>query len=83
MNDIIIALIGACGSILGAGIGAIIGIIANTKLVAYRIEELEKKVNKHNNLVERTYNLEARLDVDEEKISVANHRINDLEKEAT
>lgn len=83
MNDIIIALIGACGSILGAGIGAIIGIMANTKLVAYRIEELEKKVNKHNNLVERTYNLEARLDVDEEKINVANHRINDLEKEAT
>ncbi len=46
----------------------------------YRIEQLEKKVDKHNNLVERTYELEKRTDVQEEKIRVANHRIDDLEK---
>ena len=46
----------------------------------YRIEQLEKKVDKHNNLVERTYELERRTDVQEEKIRVANHRIDDLEK---
>lgn len=80
MSSIVVALIGALGSVLGAAIGAIIGIIANTKLVTYRIEELEKKVNKHNNVIERTYNIEARLDVDEEKIAVANHRISDLEQ---
>ncbi len=79
MSTIIVALIGAIGSVVGAAIGAVIGIIANTKLVTYRIEQLEGKVNAHNNLIERTYNIEARLDVDEEKIAVANHRIDDLE----
>lgn len=49
------------------------------ELQAYRIEQLEKKVDKHNNLVERTYELEKRTDVQEEKIRVANHRIEDLE----
>ena len=51
----------------------------NTKLITYRLEQLENKVNKHNNIIERTYNLEARLDVDEERLKVANHRIDDLE----
>lgn len=49
------------------------------ELQAYRIEQLEKKVDKHNNLVERTYELEKKTDVQEEKIRVANHRIEDLE----
>lgn len=48
---------------------------------AYRISELEKKVDKHNNLVERTYKLEENERVIEEKIKVANHRIDDLERE--
>ena len=45
-----------------------------------RIKELEKKVEKHNNLVERTYILEDRINLNEEKIKVANHRIEDLER---
>lgn len=49
-----------------------------TELTIYRINQLEQKVNKHNNLIERTYAIEKRLDVDEEKIKVANHRIDDL-----
>lgn len=49
------------------------------ELQAYRIEQLEKKVDKHNNLVERTYHLEEQVSVQEEKIKVANHRIEDLE----
>lgn len=49
------------------------------ELQAYRIEQLEKKVDEHNNIVERTYELEKRTDVQEEKIRVANHRIEDLE----
>lgn len=48
-------------------------------LIEYRLKELEQKVNKHNNLVERVYNLEKVADVYEEKMDVANHRISDLE----
>ena len=51
------------------------------ELQAYRIEQLERKQDKHNNLIERTYELERRADVNEEKIRVANHRIDDLEKQ--
>ena len=43
------------------------------------LEELEKKVDKHNSVVERTYGLEEAQAVLEEKIKVANHRIEDLE----
>jgi hypothetical protein len=48
-------------------------------LISYRLEQLEAKVDKHNNLVERTYDLERRAAVLEEKQDVANHRIDDLE----
>lgn len=75
MSEIYIALIGLAGS----AVGAAAGILLNTKLITYRLEQLENKVNKHNNIIERTYNIEARLDVDEEKIKVANYRIEDLE----
>lgn len=51
-------------------------------LITYRIDELTEKVNKHNNLIERTYELEKRADLQEEKLKVANHRIDDLEKGA-
>lgn len=47
---------------------------------AYRIEQLEKKVDKHNSIVERTYHLEEKEAVLTEQIKVANHRIEDLEK---
>lgn len=47
---------------------------------AYRIEQLEKKVDKHNSLVERTYRLEEEAHVLDEKVKVANHRLDDLER---
>lgn len=50
-------------------------------LIEYKIEELTKKVDKHNNLIERTYKLEERTSLQDEQIKVANHRIADLEKE--
>ena len=74
---IIVALLGLLGTLAGS-------YLANRKttaLVVYRLEQLELKVGKHNNLVERTYALEesvARLD---ERQKVANHRIEDLEKD--
>ena len=54
----------------------------NRALIEYRMTELEKKVDKHNNLIERTYNLEQDAAVIKEQIKVANHRIEDLEKGA-
>lgn len=75
--EIIVALIAAGGS----AIVSMVGILANSRLVAYRIGQLEIKVDKHNNMIERTYNLEKQQSVLEEKMSVANHRIDDLEHE--
>ena len=53
---------------------------ANIMLISYRLEELEKKVDKHNNLIERTYKLERVASTMNEQIKVANHRIDDLER---
>ena len=75
-TEIIVALL----SLLGTAIGSLAGIMAANKLVVYRIEQLEKKVEKHNTLIERTYKVEESVTLLEEKIKVANHRIDDLEK---
>lgn len=49
-------------------------------LMEYKLDELSKRVDKHNNVVERTFDLERELSVQKEQIKVANHRIEDLEK---
>ena len=64
-DTVIVAIISLLGTLLGS--------LGGTQLVKYRIEQLEKKVEKHNSIVERTYILE-------EKVKVANHRIEDLER---
>ena len=64
-DTFIVAIISLLGTLLGS--------FGGTQLVKYRIEQLEKKVEKHNSIVERTYILE-------EKVKVANHRIEDLER---
>lgn len=51
------ALIGFAGS----GIGGLFGVLASARVTQYRINQLEKKVQAHNNLVERTYQVEGRL----------------------
>ncbi len=66
-------------SLFGTLGGSLIGVLASNRLTVYRIEQLEKKVEKHNNLVERTYQLEEEQEVEKEKIKVINHRIEDLE----
>ena len=48
------------------------GILTASKMTNYRIEQLEKKVDKHNNFAEK-------IPVIQEQIKVANHRIEDLE----
>ena len=76
MTDaVLVALIGLAGS----AIGSIVGVVASAKLTSYRIEQLEKKVQAHNNLIERTYRLEERTEVQEEKLRVVNHRLSDLQ----
>lgn len=68
-ETVIVALIAFTGTLLGT-FG---GIVTSSKLTSYRIEQLEKKVDKHNNFA-------ARMPVVEEQIKVINHRIEDLEK---
>lgn len=54
-------------------VGTFFGTFSGIKLMSYRIEQLEKKVEKHNSVVER-------MAVVENKISVADHRISDIEE---
>ena len=48
-------------SLAGTLIGSLFGILAANKLSNYRISQLEEKVNKHNQVVERTYKLEGQM----------------------
>lgn len=58
MSDtVIVALLSLVGTIVGSGLG----VITSQKLTQYRLEQLEKKVQAHNNLVERTYKLEGEV----------------------
>lgn len=65
MSDVVIvALISLAGTVLGSWAG----IRQANKLTNYRIEQLEKKVDKHNNIIERTYELEKKVAVLQEDI---------------
>ena len=77
MSDtIIVALL----SLVGTMAGVYFSNRKTSALIAYRLEQLEEKVNKHNQVVERTYRLEDNDKLMEEKIKVANHRIEDRER---
>lgn len=76
METIISAVISAAAAIL-------VCVINNNKvigLIEYRLEQLEKKQDKYNNIISRTYALEKNEAVMEEELKVANHRIDDLEQ---
>lgn len=60
-------------SLVGTLTGTLGGIMVSNKLVNYRIEQLEKKVQEHNNVIERTYKLEGEM-------KEAQHEIVDLKK---
>jgi len=76
VEAIIVALIGLAGS----AAGSLCGVLVSSKLTQYRLEQLEKKVEVHNQVIDRVYKLEERTELQEEKIKVANHRIGDLER---
>ena len=63
-SEIIVALLSLAGTFFGT--------LSGVKLMSYRIEQLEKKVEKHNSVVER-------MAVMENKMKTADHRINELE----
>jgi type VI protein secretion system component VasK len=73
------AIIVAAMALVGTMSGSYFANRKYAALIAYRLEELEKKVAKHNSLVERTYKLEQDFAVIDEKVKVANNRIKDLE----
>ena len=77
-------IISAC---ISAAVTLVVCLISNHSqqektraLMEYKLEELTKRVDKHNNVIERTYRLEEQAALCEEKIKVANHRIDDLER---
>ena len=55
-------------SLIGTLVGSLAGILTANRLVVYRIEQLEKKVEKHNNVIERVYMLEKNEAVMEEEL---------------
>ena len=65
LDTVIVAIVSLIGTLAGS--------FGGTQLIKYSIEQLEKKDEKHNYVIERTYLLE-------EKVKVANHRIEDLER---
>lgn len=65
-ETVTVALLSLCGTFIGS--------FSGMRLMSYRIEQLEKKVDKHNHFAER-------MPVVEEQIKVINHRVNDLENE--
>ena len=62
------AIIVALLSLLGTLVGSFGGILTANKLTNYRIEQLEKKVEAHNKVIDRVYNLEKHEAVIEEEI---------------
>lgn len=80
------AVITAISTIIGAVISGVVSLIVSSiqhnktiAVIEVKVDELQKRVDKHNNTIERVYELERLTDVHEEKLKVANHRIDDLE----
>ena len=75
--SIIVAFLMALGTFLGV-------VLTNRKtqaLTEYKIQELPEEVHKHNNIIERTYQLEKRADLTDAELRRINHQLDNLEKE--
>lgn len=75
-NGIIIAFLSLAGTLFGT-FG---GIVASSKLTNFRLAQLEDKVNKHNNLIDRTYKIEERLAIQEQKLCTHEARLTEYER---
>ena len=56
-TEVVVALLGLMGTLAGS----FLGVLAASKLTNYRLQQLEDKVNKHNNIIERTFILEGQI----------------------
>ena len=56
-EQLLVALLGFAGTL----VGSLLRGLASQKLTQYRLSQLEEKVNRHNNLIERTYRLEGQM----------------------
>lgn len=74
-STVLVALIAFAGSALGT----VCGVLINGKLVNYRLEQLEKKQDVHNNLIERTYKLESKVKVLEVRVEKDEEELSKLE----
>ncbi len=76
-TELVIALLSLAGTLLGS----LFGILAANRLTNYRLGQLEEKVNKHNNMMERLFHLEQDVAVLSNRQKVSEHRLRDLELE--
>lgn len=77
MTEIIIALISSAGGV----IVGLVGVFKSNSLIAYKVDQLAEHVEKHNKLIDRTYNLERLADVRCEQINHINQKISCIEEE--
>lgn len=56
-NTVLVAILGCVGTVIGSALG----VVASSKLTQFRLEQLEKKVDKHNSVIERTFKLEEKV----------------------
>ena len=76
-TEIIVCLISLCGTV----IGSVVGVMTSTRLTTYRIAELEKKVDKHNSVVERVALLEKDNGTQWKRIDELRADLNEIKKE--
>ena len=77
MSDVIVV---ALISLSGTLIGTFGGIMTSNKLTGYRIEQLEKKVEKHNNIIERMYCCENSINILDERIHETQSDMEDIKR---
>lgn len=82
MVEIVVALITCGGTILGVWLQNRKHNRDISELIEYRVSKLEEKQDKHNNMIERVYQLEGAVELLDNKIKSSNYRIKDLEEEA-
>lgn len=76
-TEIIVALLALAGTL----IGSFAGILAANKLVNYRLQQLEKKVDKHNSVIERVFKLEKEEGIIETEIDEIERRLEKIEND--
>ena len=80
-TDILVSLITSLATLLGVVLTVYAGGKRTRDILLYRIEQLERKQEQHNSLIERMYRVEERIELHDEKLKVVNHRLEDIQRE--